>query len=198
MPQIKTHRIKNDIQPDWINPDILDKMKQRDKLKKQCRFEEYKILRNEISKGIQEAKPSTYESKIEEGKDDPKSIWKIFKEFGASCKKGEGNDCLHIKAGDSVISNDFDLAENSNDYFINVASNLKEPIEQSPFNELKEHVNAKLSEGVHFELPELDENFVFKFLSTLDISETTGLDGIGPKLLKISSGIITTKYNLYC
>ena len=32
---------------------------------------------------------------------------------------------------------------------------------------------------------------MFKFLSTLDISKATGLDGIGPKLLKISSGIIT-------
>ena len=84
---IKTYRIKNDTQPDWINPDILDKIKQRDKLKKQCRFKEYKILRNEKSKGIQEAEQSTYESKIEEGKDDPKSIWKFFKEFGASCKK---------------------------------------------------------------------------------------------------------------
>ena len=31
---------------------------------------------------------------------------------------------------------------------------------------------------------------MFKFLSTLDISKATGLDGIGPKLLKISSGII--------
>ena len=40
-------------------------------------------------------------------------------------------------------------------------------------------------------LPELDENFVFKFLSTLDVSKATGLDGIGPKLLKLSSGIIT-------
>ena len=84
---IKTHRTKNDIQPDWINPDILDKMKQRDKLKKQCRFDEYNILRNEISKRIQEAKQSTYESEIEKGKEDPKSIWKMFKEFGASCKK---------------------------------------------------------------------------------------------------------------
>ena len=53
----KTHRIKTDIQPVWINPDILDKMKQRDKLKK-CRFEEYKILRIGISKGIKEAKQS--------------------------------------------------------------------------------------------------------------------------------------------
>ena len=58
---VKTHRIKKDIQPDWVNPDILDKMKQRDKLNNQCRFEEYKILRNEISKEIQEAKQSRYE-----------------------------------------------------------------------------------------------------------------------------------------
>ena len=92
--------------------------------------------------------------------------------------------CLQIKAGDSVISNDFDLAENFNDYFINVASSLKEPLEQSPFNELKEQVNAKIPEGVHFELPELDENFVFKFLSTLDISKATGLDGIGPNYFR--------------
>ena len=32
---------------------------------------------------------------------------------------------------------------------------------------------------------------MFKFLPTFDISKATGLDGIGPKLLKISSGIIT-------
>ena len=81
----------------------------------------------------------------------PSPFGNLFKEFGASCKKGEGNDPLQIKAGDSVISND--LVENFNDYFINVASNLKEPIEQSPFNELKEHVNAKIPEDVHFELP---------------------------------------------
>ena len=42
----------------------------------------------------------------------PSPFWKMFKEFGASCKKGDGNDCLQTKAGDSVISNDFDLAEN--------------------------------------------------------------------------------------
>ena len=81
-----------------------------------------------------------------------------------------------IKAGDGEISNDFYLDENFNDYFINVASNLKEPIELNPFNEMKEHVNAKIPEEVHFELPELDEN--------LDISKATGLDGTGSKLLK--------------
>ena len=32
---------------------------------------------------------------------------------------------------------------------------------------------------------------MFRFLSTLDISNATGLDGVGPRLLKLSSGIIT-------
>ena len=31
---IKTHRIKNEIQPEWVTADILDKIKQRDNLKK--------------------------------------------------------------------------------------------------------------------------------------------------------------------
>ena len=40
-------------------------------------------------------------------------------------------------------------------------------------------------------MPEIDENFVFRYLSTLAVSKATGLDGIGPKMLKLSSGIIT-------
>ena len=47
------------------------------------------------------------------------------------------------------------------------------------------------TECLKFELPEIEENFVFKYLSTLDISKATGLYGIGPRLLKPSSGIIT-------
>ena len=121
----------------------------------------------------------------------PSPFGNVKKNSQLAGKKGDDNDCLEIKAGDSVISYDFDLAENFNDYFINVASNLKEPLEQSSFNELNEHVNANIPEDVHFELPELDENFVFKFLSTFDFSKATGLDGIGPKLLKLSSGVIT-------
>ena len=91
---IKTHRIKKDIQPDWPNSEILDNMKDRDKLKKQGRFAEYKVLRNRITSLIQDSKSATYKNKIEEGKGDPKSIWKIFKEFGASNKKTDNNGIL--------------------------------------------------------------------------------------------------------
>ena len=53
-----------------------------------------------------------------------------------------------------------------------------EPIEDIPSN-------------VSFELPCITESFVYKFLSRPDISTSTGLDGIGPRLLKLSSSVIT-------
>ena len=35
---VKNNRIKNDIQPDWYTADILDKMKERDKLKRRWKI----------------------------------------------------------------------------------------------------------------------------------------------------------------
>ena len=89
------------------------------------------------------------------------------------------------------ISDETELAENLNDYFVNIASKLKEPIEHNDFSIMREHINSKIPENMHFELPDIDEHFVFKFLSTLDVSKSTGLDGIGPRLLKLASGAIT-------
>ena len=71
---LKTHRIKKDIQPDWLTSDILDKMKERDKLKMQGTEDEYTIMRNNITTLIQASKTETYKSKIEAGKDNPKWI----------------------------------------------------------------------------------------------------------------------------
>ena len=83
------------------------------------------------------------------------------------------------------------LAETFNDYFVNIASKLKEPMTPPDFTKLREFVSMKFLENIEFDLPEIDEKFVFNFLSTLDVSKSTGLDGIGPRLLKLSSGVIT-------
>ena len=68
----------------------MDCMKERNKCKLNGNIEEYKYLRNKVSRLIEVAKQDTYQSKIEEGKSDPRSIWKLFKELGASRK---GNAC---------------------------------------------------------------------------------------------------------
>ena len=189
---LKTHRVKNIIQPDWITAEILDTMKERDNHKRQGNVEDYKRLRNKVSELIKSAKKTTYENKIEIGKDDPKSIWKIFKEFGASNKsKTNNNEILGININGKNESDDALLAECFNDYFINIASNLKKPLQPCDFTKLKNYINSKVPENIVFDLPNIDQNFVYNFLSSLDTSKATGLDGIGPRLLKISSGVIS-------
>ena len=56
----------------------MDCMKERNKCKLNGNIEEYKYLRNKVSRLIEVAKQETYQSKIEEGKSDPRSIWKLF------------------------------------------------------------------------------------------------------------------------
>ena len=71
---------------------------------KQDRVEEYKVLRNRISPLIQESKSASYKNKIENGKDDPKSIWKMFKLFGVSSKKSNDNNIFGLRNNDKIVS----------------------------------------------------------------------------------------------
>ena len=75
--------------------------------------------------------------RIEEGKGDPKSIWKIFKEFGASNKKKDNNDILGLPINEKLVSDDTELAGVFNDYFINIVASLKESIENTDLSKLK-------------------------------------------------------------
>ena len=68
-------------------------------------------------------------TKIEEEKDDPKSVWKTFKEFGASNERIGNNDILGLMINGDIIADHTDLAKRFNDYFINITAKLKEPIE---------------------------------------------------------------------
>ena len=53
-------------------------------------------------------------------------------------------------------------------------ANLKEPIVESNFDDLQEQIRQKIPDNVIFELPEIDKKFVFRYLSTLDVSKATG------------------------
>ena len=45
-----------------------------------------------------------YKSKIDEGKSDPRNIWKIFKEFGMNNKEGENKSNMRLKLEDKRTS----------------------------------------------------------------------------------------------
>ena len=72
-----------------------------------------------------------------------------------------------------------------NTHFVNVASNLKEPLQLSAFENLRIFVNSKVL--TFFDIPVINVNFVKKYLSSLDTTKSTGQDCIGPNFLKLAS-----------
>ena len=114
---LKSYRIKRKYQPDWLTPEILDCIKERDKCKVNGKMDEYRYLRNRVSTMIDTAKKDTYQTQLEEGKDDPRSIWKLFKKFGIGKKGSSKVNHFEIKMDDDIISNDLDIANVFNDSF---------------------------------------------------------------------------------
>ena len=72
-----------------------------------------------------------------------------------------------------------------------MASKLKQPIHDSNFEYIKELVDSKVDNNVSFSIPEINISFVRKYILNLDISKSTGLDDIGPRILKLSYDIIS-------
>ena len=180
----RLHRVKNLHQPDFLTPEILDTIKNRDKNKALNNITEYKILRNKVCKLIKDSKKLSFEKKIEEGKSDPKSIWKIFKEHGASSKKKKNTNTINqINVNGSEITDAKTIANEFNNFFVNIATNLSTPITVSDFYHIKEFVNDKIPEQSFFHIP-YTEYQTRKLLTNLDISKATGLHQLGQRLLK--------------
>ena len=188
---IKSHRIKRKYQPDWLTPEILDLIKDRNKCKLNGNMEGYKILRNKVTAMIDIAKKETYQCKIEEGKNDPRSIWKIFNEVGMKNKENDNASNFKIKVEDDVITKDSEVAEVFNNYFINIASKLKEPVPNSDFIKLNNFIRSKVPNEIDFQIYFTNQTFIRKFLLNLNVRKSTGLDNIGPRILKLSANIIT-------
>ena len=83
------------------------------------------------------------------------------------------------------------MTEVFNSYFVNVASNLKEPIVPSNFEVLNEYVNSKIPNDTEFIITPTNDTYVRNFLSLLNTNKSTGIDNIGPKILKLSANVIT-------
>ena len=187
---IKTQRIKRKYQPEWLTPEILDLIKERNKCKLNRNTDAYKTPRNQVSATIDIAKKETYQFKIEEGKDDPRSIWKIFNEVGMKNKENDKTINSKIKLEENVITNESEVAEVFNNYFTNIASKLKEPIINSDFELLNSFIGSKVPSNTDFQITFTNQTFIRKFLLNLNVRKSTGLDNIGPRILKLSANVI--------
>ena len=195
---IKQHRVKQKNQPQWLSPEILDAMKCRDRHKSIGNEDEYKLWRNKTIKMIQKAKRIQYQTFLDNNKNNPSSIYKIFQEVGAGKGLRKQSTIGSVKVGDTFIEDSTGIANEFNDFFVNVASKLKEPVTYSNHTKLKEFCQTKLPEDAKFTIPSIQKEKVLNFLSTIDINKATGSDMIGPRLLKVAAPYIADEVTFIC
>ena len=98
---------------------------------------------------------------------------------------------FEIKTDNDMISDDLDIANVFNEYFVNIPSRLKEPIQPSDFELLHNFVDSIFNDNTNFTILFVNRSFVSNYLSSMDATEATGLGYIGPRLLKIASDVLT-------
>lgn len=114
----------------WVSLDMLKLIKTKNKLYKnylkrsiQANYDKYKKLRNMVTTRLRRAKRDYYFKKFDSVKNNSKKTWTLINEILGKQKSAveEGKSFCH---NGSYISNPDDIAENFNEYFVNIGSNI--------------------------------------------------------------------------
>lgn len=113
---VKQHRVKYKNQPQWFTPKILEAIKSRDRHKSLGNTDHYKYWRNKVTKLISKYKKDQYQTYIENNKDNPSSIYKIFQEVGAGKGPHRQSVIESINNGDSQTEDPTQIANVFNEF----------------------------------------------------------------------------------
>ena len=194
---LKQHRVTHKQQPKWLTGDIIDAIKTRDRYKAINNNEQYKIWRNKVCSMIKQSKKLQYSEILNENNNNPASVWKLFKEIGAS-KHRDNSNISSLKIQDNIIEHPQAIVDEFNKFFVTVASKIKQPIVNSNFDKLKQFCDEKNPENNYFSIPHISQEKVEKYLKNIDISKATGSDNIGPRLLKLAAPFISDSLKHIC
>eukprot|EP00795_Rhopilema_esculentum_P013172 gene13172-3970_t len=78
---MRSRRVRHPKQPDWMTPDIIQAINERDRLKAAGFHNEARILRNEVVGLIKEAKKVYYHTMIENQQKNSKALWSYLKDL---------------------------------------------------------------------------------------------------------------------
>ena len=144
------------------------------------------------------SKKSQYQTFIDNNKENPSSIYKLFREVGAGKGLYRKSNITSVKVGETLCEDSVEIANEFNNFFVNIASKLKEPILSTNHDKLQEFCQERLPAGTKFNIPLIHREKVLKFLTNTDISKATGTDMIGPRLLKLAAPFIADEICFIC
>ena len=185
---IKTKRVKSKRLPNWFTPEISQSRKMRDHCKRMKKWADYKRYRNKTKDLIRKAKRKHFSESVINSRD-TRTIWQHFRTVNNKSNTSNSNLPEELIINNERITTSLDIASKLNNYFSSISELLNgNEIHTSPLDvtELKRFINSKIPGEVHFYIPPITNEQVASFIHTLDTSKATGLDGIGPRIIKMA------------
>ena len=184
---LKTKRVKQQIKPSWLSKDITDAMHTRDRFHKKKDWDNYKKWRNLVISKINTAKHDHYKQAIEENQKSS-NILKYLNELNSKTAPVPPNNLTY---NDQTVTSLQDIVDTFSQYFSTVYKNYEDSEGDYDPTPLDSKIKDKLKNVSPFTFDYITEHDVYKTFEKLNVNKATGLDGIGPRILKLSAPIIT-------
>lgn len=173
---IKSKRVKNSKLPQWLSSDIKQAMKERDRLKKDKNFIEYKKQRNKIKNMVRDSKRAFFNKLVETSKDTSK-LWRAMN--------------FLIKGQKSADIPSHLSPDTFNHHFLSIADSLLQSRDstQTDFtcsDTLNKFCQDKTAHAAPFTIPPIAVFEVGNHISKLPNKKSSGPDGISNYILKVS------------
>ena len=186
-------RHKKSYQTPWITKEILDARKFKNKLYKRfinnpndTNENNYKTCRNKFNNMKRIAKKSYYKSKFQESQGNIRQTWKLINEITNKNKPSSELPDNFMK-DDNIITDPNEIANNFNDYFVNVGPKLADKIPPSNVN-FSSYLPASNQDSIF--LDPITENEVKIEIDQLNVNKSGGYDEMSPTVIKAISNIV--------
>jgi hypothetical protein len=155
-------------------------------------WDEYKKLRNLKTKAKRES-IKTYFFERCGGGPKSKDFWPTIKPFLSKKSVSRGSQEIIIKENENLISNQSEVCEKLNDFYVNIAKNIgidvQENISQTHPSVSKIIETHNTNNQFHFQ--SVTQTEISKSLKSLNPKKATGVDNIPPKILNCSAPSIS-------
>ena len=194
---VKSKRVKHQRLPAWFTPEISLMQTLRDSSKRQKQWSDYKRYRNKTATLIRSAKRKYFSDSINNSKNS-KFIWQHLR--SVDNKKTSSNTLPdELIIDDKDITKSENIAIEFNKYFTSISDILNRNSDKTPdidIGKLQHFTNSKLPGDTFFHIPLITRGQVISFINRLDSTKATGIDGLGPKIIKLAADILSPSITL--
>lgn len=188
----KHKRVKRRRQPEWFNDEIKQAIRRRDNANAKDPVA-YKFWRNKVTKLIKQGKRNYFQSAISSKSGDTKAIWKILRNVQSNNATLQDNGVSLLNVNDEEVTDEKCIANAFNSFFTSIQDYYEAKNQYQENRSLKKlqlYISSILPRDVTFSIPYITEEYVLKYLSSMDTSKATGTDEISAYVIKLSAKYI--------